>query len=115
MFLCEMKIWSILDYIESRKGACMVQNSQPVRVWTVSEAKARLSEVLRRSETEGPQRIGARRAFVVVPADVWYANSPQREPMGKWLVENMPRGIDLEIPERKEGDRSIPFADDSGE
>ena len=33
---------------------------QSPRVWTVAEAKARLSEVLRRSADEGPQRIGAR-------------------------------------------------------
>ncbi len=30
------------------------------RVWTVAEAKARLSEILRLAEEEGPQRIGAR-------------------------------------------------------
>ncbi len=37
------------------------------RVWTVTEAKARLSEILRLSEEEGPQRIGTRKSFVVVP------------------------------------------------
>ena len=37
------------------------------RVWTVAEAKARLSEVLRLSEEEGPQRIGTRKCYVVVP------------------------------------------------
>ena len=41
------------------------------RVWTVAEAKARLSEVLRLSEEEGPQRIGTRKCYVVVPEDVW--------------------------------------------
>ena len=45
--------------------------SGPGRVWTVAEAKARLSEVLRLSETEGPQRIGTRKAFIVVPETVW--------------------------------------------
>ena len=43
----------------------------PNRVWTVAEAKARLSEVLRLTEEEGPQRIGIRRPFVVLPAAVW--------------------------------------------
>ena len=37
--------------------------SEPGRVWTVAEAKAKLSEVLRLAETEGPQRIGLRSAF----------------------------------------------------
>ncbi|MDE0643160.1 MAG: type II toxin-antitoxin system prevent-host-death family antitoxin [bacterium] len=38
------------------------------RNWTVSEAKRRLSEILRLAEEEGPQHIGVRRSFVVVPA-----------------------------------------------
>ena len=44
-----------------------VQESGSERVWTIAEAKARLSEVLRLAEEEGPQRIGARKPFVVVP------------------------------------------------
>ena len=46
-------------------------HSKPGRVWTVAEAKARLSEVLRLSEEEGPQHIGRRRSFVVVSAADW--------------------------------------------
>ena len=41
------------------------------RVWTVAEAKARLSEILRLAEEEGPQRSGARKPFIVVPAAAW--------------------------------------------
>ena len=37
---------------------------KPPRAWTVAEAKARLSEILRRAEEEGPQRIGTRKEFV---------------------------------------------------
>ena len=87
-------------------------DSKPQRIWTVAEAKARLSEILRLSEEEGPQRIGARKSFVVVPAHVWDEKQPPRKPLGKWLVENMPRGTNLEIPDRG-GDsrREIPFAD----
>ncbi len=85
--------------------------SEPQRVWTVAEAKARLSEILRLSEEEGPQRIGARKSFVVVPARVWDERSPPRKPLGQWLVENVPRGTDLEVPDRS-SDRKIPFIDD---
>ncbi len=86
--------------------------SEPGRVWTVAEAKAKLSEVLRLAETEGPQRIGARKPFVVVPESVWRARAPERMPLGRWLVENMPRGTNLEIPERGgQSRREIPFAD----
>ncbi len=89
-----------------------VQQSGSERVWTVAEAKARLSEILRLAEEEGPQRIGARKPFVVVPAAVWDEKTEPRMPLGKWLVENMPRGTNLEIPERsRESHREIPFQD----
>lgn len=84
--------------------------AQLSQTWTVAEAKARLSEILRLAEEEGPQRIGVRRAFVVVPERVWQAHSPVRTPMGKWLVENMPRGVNLEIPADRRSRREIPFA-----
>ena len=79
------------------------------RVWTVSEAKARLSEVLRLSEQKGPQRIGTRRQFVVVPAAVWDATKSPRTPLGRWLIENMPRGIDVDLPDRA-SKRAVPFS-----
>ncbi len=82
------------------------------RVWTVAEAKARLSEILRLAEKEGPQRIGMRRAFVVVPADSWNPNRDKRKPMGQWLLENMPRGIELELPERS-SNREVPFQEET--
>ena len=86
--------------------------STPRRVWTIAEAKARLSEILRLAETEGPQRIGARKPFVVVPERVWRDRESPRQPMGAWLVENMPRGFDdLELPDRNEPEREIPFQD----
>ncbi|MDE0241902.1 MAG: type II toxin-antitoxin system prevent-host-death family antitoxin [bacterium] len=81
-------------------------------VWTVAEAKTRLSEVLRRAEQEGPQRIGVRKSFVVMPAELWNAKSKPAEPMGRWLVENMPRGANLKAPDRREPARLIPFIDD---
>ncbi len=88
-----------------------VQQSNPRRIWTVAEAKARLSEILRLAETEGPQRIGTRRPFVVVPADDWYKKTQARKPLGQWLVENAPRGTNLEVPDRS-SNRPIPFIDE---
>ena len=85
------------------------------RVWTVAEAKARLSEILRLAEQEGPQHIGTRRSFVIVPAEVWYKHTGTRKPMGQWLVDNMPQGTNLEIPDRAEPDREIPFLTTEGE
>ncbi len=82
------------------------------RVWTVAEAKARLSEILRLSEEEGPQRIGRRKCFVVMPAETWEARVSPRSPLGRWLIDNMPRGVDLEIPDRRDSGREIPFSDE---
>ena len=84
------------------------------RVWTVSEAKARLSEVLRLAESEGPQRIGTRKPFVVVPAKAWDEKTRPRQPLGQWLVGNVPRGANLELPHRS-SNRKIPFRDHEDE
>ena len=90
------------------------QHAKPHRVWTVTEAKARLSEILRLAEEEGPQHIGARKPFVVVPAPVWHAKTRTRKPLGQWLVDNIPRGIELDIPSRRETGREIPFVGGQG-
>ena len=84
-------------------------------VWTVSQAKTHLSEVLRRAEEEGPQQIGKRRPFVVVPARQWNANSPSRKTMGKWLVDNVPQGVNLNIHIDRKTGREIPFGTDETE
>ena len=73
---------------------------EDVRIWTVAEAKARLSEVLRRAEEEGPQRIGTRKPFFVVSESAWLSHVQPPESLGRWLVERVPRGADLEVPGR---------------
>ena len=88
-----------------------IQYDKPGRVWTVAEAKARLSEILRLSVDEGPQRIGVRRAYVVVPEHIWKAQSSPRKPLGQWLINTMPRGANLDIPADRASRREIPFAD----
>ncbi len=87
------------------------------RTWTVAEAKARLSEILRLAEEEGPQRIGAGKTFVVAPEREWRERELAKEsdeekiPFGRWLVENMPRGTNFEIPRDWGAYRPIPFVD----
>ena len=76
--------------------------AKPSRIWKISEAKARLSEILRLSEEEGPQRIGMHRSFVVIPERVWQeCKAGSRQALGQWLVENTPRGVNLTNPDRK--------------
>ena len=98
----------------------MTTQPETPRTWTIAEAKARLSEILRLAEEEGPQRIGLRKPFVVVPERQWQQRTndlewrrrvPEEMPMGKWLVERKPRGIELELPSRSDPPREIPFSD----
>ena len=62
-----------------------------------------------------PRRIGKRSSFVVVPERVWQEHAPpERMPLGQWLVENVPRGIHLEVPDRR-SNRKIPIVDEEDE
>ncbi len=79
-------------------------------IWTVAQAKARLSEILRLTESEGPQRIGVRKGFVVIPMALWEEKNPPPQPLGQWLIENVPRGTNLQVPERR-SIRPIPLVD----
>lgn len=88
------------------------ENTDDRKVWTIAEAKAKLSEVLRLAESEGPQRIGTRKSFVVVPEEIWLKREePERMPMGRWLLEKMPRGAYIEVPRDEGPERPIPYAD----
>jgi prevent-host-death family protein len=79
------------------------------RLWTVSEAKAHLSEILRLASEEGPQRIGTRRRYVVVTESEWKEMSQPRQPIGRWLLDNIPQGEPIELPGRAEPTRPNPF------
>ena len=97
----------------------MVTQEHP-RAWTIAETKARLPEILRLAEQEGPQRIGARKPFVIVPERLWRERAqpapaePAKMPMGQWLVANFPRVGGLELPSRRTN-RAIPFAKEAEE
>ena len=92
-----------------------MDSSKSRRVWTVAEAKAKLSEIFRLADEEGPQRIGTRKSFVVVPERLWRPLTPARKPLGQWLVENAPRGANLEIHGARKSRRPIPFIDEETE
>ena len=88
---------------------------KPRRVWSVADAQANLEEVLRLSETEGPQYIDAGKTFAVEPVKDGEQQQEQRLPLGRWLVENMPRGTNLVVPEDRGSKRIIPFNDETDE
>ena len=50
---------------------------------------------------------------VVVPEHVWKAQSTPRKPLGQWLIDNMPGGMNFDIPADRTSRREIPF-DDGG-
>jgi prevent-host-death family protein len=82
-------------------------------MWTVQEAKSKLSEVLDRARKGEAQIVGTRDPCVVMSM-VEYERLRGRasdEPhLGRWLVENL-RGVGaIELPSRRE-DRPSPFAD----
>src|SRR5947207_10626700 len=79
--------------------------------WTVQDAKAQLSELLRRARAGQPQRIGMTDACVVVAEKEWEAVHPTA--LGAWLVDSAPRGPDLKLPPRG-SHRGDPFAYGSG-
>lgn len=87
------------------------------KVWPIAEAKARLSEILRLAEEEGPQQIGVRNTFVIVPRDAWEAAETPGMSLGEMIMKFRPNPEDLpedglEIPSRKEEkERPIPFID----
>lgn len=93
-------------------GPAVGFGARPDKIWTVAEAKSRLSEVLRCATEEGPQQIGKQRPHVVVPLAAWLAQADQGPSLGPWLVKNAPRGYDdFKLPGRSDGDRETPFAD----
>ncbi len=79
-------------------------------IWTVPEAKARLSEILRLAREGAPQTIGANEPCVVLSAAMFDELRSKRR-LGRFLLATAPRGAAIELPPRS-GDRGDPFADD---
>lgn len=61
-------------------------NTQYKDAWTIAEAKAKLSELLRCAD-EKPQYIGARKPYVLISVEQWEALNKPKESMGQWLVD----------------------------
>ena len=81
--------------------------------WTVRDAKAKLSEVLRRARDDGPQRIGERETYVVITEEEWQRLTVPKPEIGRWLLANMPELDELELPDRRDRERPLPFGEAS--
>lgn len=82
-------------------------------IWSVLDAKSKLSELLRRARGGESQVIGTQEPCVVLSMAAF--DELQRKAgdvhLGRWLVENTPRGIDFDSPERSSGRRNLFEAD----
>jgi prevent-host-death family protein len=77
--------------------------------WSVQDAKAQLSELLRRARKGEPQLIGTRDSCVVISEAAWRA--AQGASLGQWLIESAPSGAAVELPSRKSR-RVVDLGDD---
>ena len=64
------------------------------QTWTVADAKAKLSEVLDKAETEGPQRITrhGRTAAIVVAAKEWRRKAGRKGNLAEFFAASPLRG-----------------------
>lgn len=86
-----------------------MNTKQVESIWSVSEAKSRLSEVLRRARKRGPQYIGKREQCVVISKEAWETYSKPMESMSAWLLKHRP-SEQLAVPKRGESTgRPNPF------
>ena len=78
-------------------------------VWSVAQAKARLSEVIDRARTEGPQEItrNGRPAVVVVAIEEWARKTGRKGTLAEFFAASPLRGSDLEIERAQGGAREV--------
>jgi prevent-host-death family protein len=74
-------------------------------IWTVAQAKAKLSEVIESARTQGPQTItrNGRRAAVVVDAEEWERKTQRSGTLADFFKASPLRGSDLKV--RRSRDR----------
>ncbi len=106
---------------EDTIGATTIDATIRTEVWKFPEAEAHLMQILRLAQVDGPQyvrvsqmdnrQIEGQETFVIVPEKVWREKNPPQKPLGKWLLENMPKGIADKEPEYDESGRFIAFSD----
>ena len=69
------------------------------QTWTVAEAKARLSEVIERAKSQGPQTITrhGREAVVVVAAEEWERKTGRKGNLAEFFAASPLRGSGLTL------------------
>ncbi|MFI4988416.1 MAG: type II toxin-antitoxin system Phd/YefM family antitoxin [Alphaproteobacteria bacterium] len=78
-------------------------------VWTVAEAKAKLSEVIDRAQSRGAQTItrSGRTAVVVVSADEWQRKTKRTGNLAEFFAASPLSGSRLRLRRVKDGPRKV--------
>ena len=81
----------------------------PAATWTVAEAKAKLSEVIERAQSGGPQTItkNGRTAVVVVDAEEWERKTRRTGNLAEFFATSPLRKSGLKIKRSKDRPRKV--------
>jgi prevent-host-death family protein len=83
--------------------------SEKATVWSVAQAKARLSEVIDRAREQGPQTITKMAALrvVVVSIEEWTRKTRRKDTLADFFAASPLHGSGLEIERAQGGTREI--------
>ncbi len=75
-----------------------------VGTWSVADAKARLSEVIEKARSDGPQTItkNGRSAVIVVSAEEWERKARRKGNLAEFFASSPLRGADLDLDRLKD-------------
>ena len=78
-------------------------------IWTVAQAKAKLSELIENAHTHGPQTItrNGRRTAVVVDAEEWERKTQRSGTLADFFKASPLRGSDLKVRRSRDRLRSM--------
>jgi prevent-host-death family protein len=91
--------------VSNRRQSKMSENA----VWSVAEAKARLSELIDRALRHGPQAItrNGRPAVVVVSSEEWARKAGRKGSLAEFFAASPLRGAGIEIERPQDGTREL--------
>lgn len=77
--------------------------------WSVADAKARLSEVIEKARSDGPQTItkNGRSAVIVVSAEEWERKARRKGNLAEFFASSPLRGADLDLDRLKDEPRDL--------
>jgi prevent-host-death family protein len=93
------------DHLAGEEGQAFMTED----TWTVAEAKAKLSEVIQRAESSGPQVITrcGRTTAVVVGAEEWNRKTKRSGTLADFFASSPLRGSGLKLRRLKDRPRKI--------